>query len=1008
MWRRIFKVRQGKGSLLGFWRSIFFPKKEQSLATKPTGIKPSRRNFAIASVMVAGVCIFFIAAPAHANAAYEMVNWIVAIFTKILVYIMELLAYILLFLLDYLIQIVQFNNFVNAAPVRIGWPLIRDTVNMFFIVVVLVSAFATIIGQPKEFHYKGILPKLLVMAILINFSKTLIGLMIDFSQVIVLTFVNGFKEAAGGNFINALHLREVMNIETQTGSVVTVGANNELKINQEAAQQADVYQIFNMMLASIFGIWILSLSITLVVIMLIFFLVRIIILWFLLITSPVMFFAWALPGKMQKSFSAFTDQWWQRLSTALIGGPTMAFFLWLALAMAQTQGGADSLTGGGANSLYKGASSEVKSNIEGLNSQSGYGNKVVSTDIGKPDNLANFIIMVAFMLLGVQVAVQASNSLAPQLGGLAKSIGSTGGAMGIGVAGTVAAGRLLERGIRGGAAKVGGAVEERFGIKAGLAKAALKTGWVPTQAARMALGRAATAPQRAAVKRGSEQKEAFANLPPTMQMKEYESIANSKLAKKADRIAATQHMANLAKSSIYMKAQQNEVKEDISKKKYNSEYGKLTSDQKLAVDTESRQRVDADVATKLQKAADFASANNMTELMDQVKEAREKNPGLFANISDIDGVANKMASDPESERKLQDDAFMNMAFTLKYLKGRNLMDDGGNLTVDPAYDKDFQKLMRGRQGQLIASTLDYIQTDDGRQRARTILTNTDNAEREKANVLINSSNDGRNYSVAAKGADNESATMQSYTMGGAAKDRSQILAGVDNSGGIDRAGNLETQLQAFGGRNVESIGRRLGSNARADELLTHLGTINSNTATVDQKDQAKIQILQKGLMDTKGLFGVQDDGTFAGTGAADYERIVKNAYSNVRSGTDSEVNMRVIANSLVGAKGAALASHGGALRSLPGNEGYQALRRAMDQASGDQARQFREGLKEMMNQASVAMREQSAGVAVTPTQQNQIATADWLKGSRATTDEDKATVRRVKSFLHGSDSVSVT
>ncbi|MFA6099964.1 MAG: hypothetical protein WC750_03745 [Patescibacteria group bacterium] len=964
------------------------------------------------SVIVAVICIFFIAAPAHADAAKELVNWIIAIFTKILVYIMELLSYILLFLLDYLIQIVQFNTFVNAAPVRIGWPLIRDTVNMFFIVVVLVSAFATIIGQPKEFHYRGILPKLLVMAVLINFSKTLIGLMIDFSQVLVLTFVNGFKDAAGGNFINALHIREVMSIETLHGSVIQQDAvSGNITIDANTAQQASIYQIFNMMLAAIFGIWILSLSITLVIIMLVFFLVRIIILWFLLITSPVMFFAWALPTKMQKSFSAFTDQWWQRLSTALIGGPTMAFFLWLALAMAQTQGGSDSLTGAGASSLYKNTSQEVKSNIEGLQQQSDYGNRIVSTEIGNPMNLANFIIMVAFMLLGVQVAVQQSNALAPKLGALAGAIGSTGGAMGIGVAGTVAAGRLLEKGVRGGVTRAGGAIEERYGVKAGLSKWALKSGIPMTQGARMALGRAATAPQRASVKRASEQKEAFANLPPDMYMKEMDRIKSSKLSTQPDKIAAMQNIAHQAMSSTYMKFRQGQEKEDILREKHGgAEYDSLNAEQKLAVDSEARQRVDSEVGGRLQEADEFATKNNMTELMDKVKEAREKNPGLHSKIDKIDSVANKMASDPESERKLQDDSFMNMAFTLKYLKGRNLMDENGNLTVDPAYDKDFQKLLRGRQGQLIASTLDFIQnSDDGRQRARTILTGTDNEVREAANVQINSSNDGRNYAVAMQATDTEPARVQGYTMGGFASDPAQIMAGV----GQARVQGLTAALQSYGGRNIASVGRRLGSDARADELTTRLNRIN-----VMPQDAARIQmgeILQKGLMDTRGLFGVDANGAFANTGnitaaqnAGNYQGVVRNAYENIRTGQNSEVNMRVIANSLSNAGGEALARHGAALRSLPQNQGYEALRKAMDQAGGDQARQFREGLKEVMNQAAVSMREQAAGNNITPVQQQQIATAEWLKGSQATSNEDKATVRRIKSFLHGSDTVSVT
>jgi len=74
---------------------------------------------------------------------------------------------------------------------------------MSFILILLIIAFATILRQ--ESYSKKLLPKLLIMAVLINFSRTIFGLLIDFSQVIMLTFVNAFS-AGGGYFIKALEL----------------------------------------------------------------------------------------------------------------------------------------------------------------------------------------------------------------------------------------------------------------------------------------------------------------------------------------------------------------------------------------------------------------------------------------------------------------------------------------------------------------------------------------------------------------------------------------------------------------------------------------------------------------------------------------------------------------------------------------------------------------------------------------------------------------------------------
>ncbi len=1000
MRRRLLNIRQGKTSLLGLWRRIFFGVPAPSLAkSEAVKLNNNRRQYLVAGVVIAVFGVLFVAFPVSASdMAGNLVNWIIAIFTKVLVYIMELLGYILIQLVDFLIQIVQFNNFVKAAPVRIGWPILRDTVNMFFIIVVLVSAFATIIGYPKEFHYRQILPKLLLMAVLINFSKTLIGLMIDFSQVVVLTFVNGFKAAAGGNFINALHIREVMNIDTSTGPVISqVGDTITVDAGAAADDGVTIYQIFNMLLAAIFGIWLLSISITLIIIMVVFFLARIIILWFLLITSPVMFFAWALPGKLQNAFSAFTNQWWSRLSSALIGGPVMAFFLWLSLAMAQGGNGPDALVGDGQSAIY--SDTKRSAEVQGVETAFKAGDKlgsIVVTEIGDAKTFSNFIIMVAFMLLGVQVAVQSSQALSPKLGGLARSISDTGGMMGVGVAGTVLGASLARKG----ASWAGGQVDKRYGIKSGAARLALgaiqKTGAPVGVGARMKLAKVATEHQAASVKRAGEMKSAFGMLPPSMQMREYENLADGKLSKyfgvKANRMAAVQNMATLAGSVPFMKSQQKEEQAAIMKEEYGGRaYESLTADEKLTVDTKARQRVDSMVAQKLEKGNKFATDNNMTDLQDQIKQAREKNPALFATAGKKAEVSGKMSSDPEAERKLQDDAFMDMAFTVNFLRGKGFMDNDGNLTVDPVYDEGFKQIMHGRQGQLIGSTLDFMNTDEGKKRGKALLSNT---AKDEDNATLNVSADGKNYRVLLQSG-NAKATPQvlSYSMGGVAMSKDQVVDGVS----AEKRTALEKQLTT-GGRTLGQVGMRLGNDNRAEELTNNLSAINSaGPSDAPNKVAARSNIMQKGLMTASGLFDMDDKGNFSGTGAHDYATTVNEAYGQIKAGHNTEANVRIVASSLSGAKGQALATHGMALRS----NGYEALRTAIQQSSGEQKRALQEGLREIMNQAAVAMREQASGNKLNVTQQQYVETAEWLKGSGAKNDQDQKAVRSFQALMRG-------
>jgi hypothetical protein len=98
------------------------------------------------------------------------------------------------------VAIAQYNDFTNSAAVVYGWVVIRDICNMFFIVILLVIAFSVIL-RIDGYDIKKMIPKLLIMAVLINFSRTICGLIIDLAQVIMLTFVASFKNLAGGGFV---------------------------------------------------------------------------------------------------------------------------------------------------------------------------------------------------------------------------------------------------------------------------------------------------------------------------------------------------------------------------------------------------------------------------------------------------------------------------------------------------------------------------------------------------------------------------------------------------------------------------------------------------------------------------------------------------------------------------------------------------------------------------------------------------------------------------------------
>lgn len=73
------------------------------------------------------------------------------------------------------------RNSFSGPGTYIAWSFVRDFLNLFFILALLFSAFATIF-QVEAFHLKKIIVLLVVMALLVNFSFPISLFIIDFSN----------------------------------------------------------------------------------------------------------------------------------------------------------------------------------------------------------------------------------------------------------------------------------------------------------------------------------------------------------------------------------------------------------------------------------------------------------------------------------------------------------------------------------------------------------------------------------------------------------------------------------------------------------------------------------------------------------------------------------------------------------------------------------------------------------------------------------------------------------
>lgn len=267
-------------------------------------------------ILVGGLILLIPADAVHAGAGDTSLKW----FAKIQQYVAAFLSWIIYYLVIYplswfivmlfqiLTAVASYNEFLSSAAVVKGWVVVRDIANMSIIIFLLIIAFSIML-RLESYGNRKILAKLLLMAVLINFSKTICGFFIDISQLVMLTFVNGFKFITGVSLVRSMQLDKMMSM-----SNVKKNASNDVSILLKA--------IATLVLASLFMFVVLAVVIVIIMTLI----WRIVNLWMLVILSPLAFLASAVPFLKQ-----FTGDWYKKFTNFLVNGPILAFFLWLSL-----------------------------------------------------------------------------------------------------------------------------------------------------------------------------------------------------------------------------------------------------------------------------------------------------------------------------------------------------------------------------------------------------------------------------------------------------------------------------------------------------------------------------------------------------------------------------------------------------------------------------------------------------------------------------------------------------
>lgn len=191
--------------------------------------------------------------------------------------------------------------------VQYGWATVRDFVNLFFILTGIVIGIATAL-RIQQYEIKKLLPRLVLIILLINFTPVFCGVIIDAANIIM----NFFFTAGAAGF------SQVLNVAGSSGNMLANAIKSAL------LQPANLFNgVFAFQLVFVIAFNLIASFVLLIFAMLL--ILRHVALWILVILSPLAFFCYILPAT-----KSIWSKWWNQFIQWSFVGVGGAFFLYLS------------------------------------------------------------------------------------------------------------------------------------------------------------------------------------------------------------------------------------------------------------------------------------------------------------------------------------------------------------------------------------------------------------------------------------------------------------------------------------------------------------------------------------------------------------------------------------------------------------------------------------------------------------------------------------------------------
>ncbi len=339
-------------------------------------------------------------------------------------YLIATIAGIFIALITYFIEVIlQLNtHIVQATVVEKGFAVTLALANLGFVLGIIVIAIATILRR-ETYGIKQILWKLIVMAILVNFSLVIASAILSFADQLALFFLNNINPATTGgtinpfgNFANAL----AGAFTPQRGFMgMSITSSTEATLQNSSGLAGAAGQSLSGVLGPLISIVFVALFIILALIVLtsflIMLLIRYIYLGILLILMPLAWMCWVFPA-----LSSYWQKWWHNFVKWTFFAPIVVFFLYLVILTSDSM--AVPTTGTGPAAAFQGLGYQPSSN-EGRGAVA-----AISAVVGGFTNQLVGTILQMTLMLGLTIGgLFAANSM-----GIAFAKTAMGAAQGVG------------------------------------------------------------------------------------------------------------------------------------------------------------------------------------------------------------------------------------------------------------------------------------------------------------------------------------------------------------------------------------------------------------------------------------------------------------------------------------------------------------------------------------------------------------------------------------------------